>query len=230
MKYKAIIFDLFGTLVDNRFIPSYRQMLAEMAQAVSSPPDEYIRLWDETFDMRATGVLKSIEMNVMHICDRLHLKPPDEGVATATKIRLEFSRHALSPRDDVIDTLTQLRASGHSIGLISNCAPDTPLLWPETHLASLVDVPVFSCLEGCTKPDPRIYLTTCSRLGVSPQSCLYIGDGGSFELSAASRLGMHSVLIQVENCNATEDPFRREAQTWEGVRVSAIKDILDLVY
>jgi putative hydrolase of the HAD superfamily len=35
------------------------------------------------------------------------------------------------------------------------------------------------------KPDPRIFQLACKRLGLQPEDCLYVGDGGSNEFTAA---------------------------------------------
>ena len=228
MKYESVIFDLYGTLVDNRHIPDYERILSEMAELVSAPSQDFVHLWSETFPMRTTGVLSTIEDNINYICELLKVPKNPRRVAAATQIRLEFSRGALTPRSDAIATLAQLREKGYKTGLISNCAPDVPLIWPETPLASLVDVAVFSCVEGLKKPNVQIYLLACARLAVTPQRCLYVGDGGSYELDAASKVGMHAVLIRVPYADI-DDPYRQEARDWQGATIATLKDILALI-
>ena len=40
------------------------------------------------------------------------------------------------------------------------------------------------------KPDKRIFELCMKKLNVNAEECLYIGDGGSNELDAASKVGM----------------------------------------
>lgn len=62
-------------------------------------------------------------------------------------------------------------------------------------LAEMTDLLVYSHEEGTAKPDPRIYRTTCDRLGVRPEETVFLDD--TEECAAAARaLGMRAVLFQ----------------------------------
>lgn len=228
MEYAAVIFDLFGTLVDNFSLPEYEGVLTRMASVCSLPCKEFVHLWHTTFNERATGIFPSIDGNIQYICRRLKISPEHDRIKLAVRIRFEFTRRSLRPRDDAVETLTQLRAKGHKIGLISDCTAEVPALWQDTPFASVIDVAVFSCSVGVKKPDPRIYNLTCERLAVTPRQCLYVGDGSSNELTGASRVGMHSVLIRVPH-EAGYGAHRIDGEDWHGVAVSALKDVLALV-
>ena len=140
-------------------------------------------------------------------------------------MRFEYSRLALIPRPGTIDALKRLRELGKKIGLISDCGGDIPVLWPETPFAELIDEAVLSCTVGLRKPDPRIYELACDRLGVSPDRCLYVGDGGSNELTGADAAGMHAVLIRASYDDEADE--RREA--WAGLRISSLSEVLAII-
>ena len=108
--------------------------------------------------------------------------PSTDQVAAASDIRVAFTKPVMTPTCETLRTLVQLRAYGYPIGLITDCTAEVPALWPVMPLAPLIDHTVFSCREGITKPDPRIYLLACQKLGVSPEECVYVGDGSSQEL------------------------------------------------
>lgn len=44
------------------------------------------------------------------------------------------------------------------------------------------------------KPDPRIYLMMCEKLGVEPSECIYLDDLG-INCKPASQLGMHAIKV-----------------------------------
>ena len=77
------------------------------------------------------------------------------------------------------------------------------------------------------KPDPRIYQLTAERLEVRPEECLFVGDGGSQELSGALSVGMHPVLIR-HDANSTE-PHLMNREQWEGPVISSLAAILTVL-
>jgi putative hydrolase of the HAD superfamily len=61
-------------------------------------------------------------------------------------------------------------------------------------LSDRFDVFVESSVEGLRKPDPRIYILTCERLGVTPSEAVFLDDIGS-NLKAARALGMTTIKV-----------------------------------
>lgn len=224
MKYKAVIFDLFGTLVDDLAGPGYEDILGQMASVLCVSASDFRRLWSDTYYERNTGSFDSIQDNIAYICHQLETQAEQDDTRRAAHIRHDFKRGVmLAPREDVLEVLSRLKSQGLKIGLVSNCTPDAPAIWPDTPLARLFDVTVFSSLAGILKPDPRIYLLVTERLGVQPEDCLYVGDGGSQELTGADKVDMTPVLIRVTGENSVV------REKWDGPIVSSMTEILALV-
>jgi len=228
VKYSTVIFDLFGTLVDNFSYQDHELVLTEMAEVLDAPSEPFVKHWVDSFNERATGIFPNPEANIEYVLGRIGIGLEPARIEQAARIRLSFSRQAMVPRHDAVPTLVQLRKTGFKIGLISDCSTEVPHLWEDSPFAALIDVPVFSCSVGLKKPDPRIYILACERLGVKPSECLYIGDGSSQELSGAHQVGMHPVLIRIEG-EEDSDPYRIDAEEWEGVRVSSLAQIISMV-
>jgi len=220
MKYEVVIFDLFGTLVDS-YVQGWERARAEIAAALSAPPQDFTRLWVETYDKRATGGFATIEDNLEHICLALGLQVKADQIAAAVQIR-RVTRRALTPRPDAVETLTQLKGRGYKIGIISNCSVEVPSLWPDTPFAPLIDAPIFSCAVGFAKPDSRIYQLACEWLKTSPQNCLYVDDVSRY-LTGASQVGMDTVLIRVPYEDVSG------ADEWRGPVISALNEVLTLL-
>lgn len=225
MKDKAVVFDLFGTLVDMLLLPEYESTLLAMAGVLGASPKDFARLWFETANERQTGVFPNVRTNVEHICRALGVPPADDRTSEAVKVRWRYTRRSLTPRPDAVETLTQLKQRGYSVGLISDCSPEVPLLWQETPFVPLIDAAIFSCVVGLKKPDSRIYRLACQKLEVIPENCLYVGDGASRELTGASQVGMRPVLIRVP-CEDSHDPFRPDAEEWQGTTISSLKEVM----
>jgi putative hydrolase of the HAD superfamily len=226
-KYKAVIFDLFGTLVENFSRGDYEKTLTEMATVLGAPPDEFIRLWADTFDLRATGVFHSAEACVVHICQELRVPVTDAQVKQTGRIRLDYTSRNIRPRPGSVEVLTCLKSNGYETALISDCTAETPLVWQKTPFAPLFNVTVFSCRVGVKKPDPRIYHLATDQLGVKPADCLYIGDGSSKELTGALQVGMHPVLIC--DPNGSVDAHFIDREDWDGTIITSLQEVINLV-
>jgi putative hydrolase of the HAD superfamily len=228
MKYKAVIFDLFGTLVDNFSSSEYQQVLTEMSAVLGAPALAFSQLWRGSFSIRMNGTHKTHEESILYICSELSVKITESQLAQAAALRLDYTVRALKPRSDSLPTINRLKEMGYKVGLISDCSPETPAAWPRTPFNGIFDVTIFSCEAGMKKPDPRIYHLCCERLGVKPSECLYVGDGSSTELTGALGAGMHPAMICDPAENADTHYIDRE-KDWTGPKISYLYEVLDLL-
>ncbi len=227
-KYKAVIFDLFGTLVDNFVRYEYEKVMAEMAAILNAPFDEFHRIWLDSFPERVTGVHATQKESIEYICRELDVRVTEAQVEHAFRVRLEYTKHSMVPRPDALETLSRLKVEDYRLGLISDCSGEIPIVWDSTPFAGYFEVTVFSCVAGIKKPDPRIYHLATDPLGVKPQDCLYVGDGSSKELSGALKVGMHPVLIRDPDESPDAHYIDRE-DDWPGARISRLQEVLTLL-
>jgi putative hydrolase of the HAD superfamily len=226
VKFHAVIFDLFGTLVDG-FVSSVGQIHAELPAALQVPPEQFVQVWRQTSEMRTNGTFQTVEASIKYVCDNIGVQVTAEQMTKAVEIRLRHIRQALTPRWDAVATVAQLKNEGYKLGLLSNCSIEIPILWPETAFAALIDSAIFSSRERLKKPDPRIYHLACERLGVKPEDCLYIADGENHELAAAAKVGLHAVLIR-NSSRDNDSELLREAREWQGDSIDSLTNVLQL--
>ena len=229
MKYRAIIFDLYGTLVDDLRYPDrqevkYLRWSSEAACILGVRSEDFVQAWSDTVLRQSVGEIGTSREAYAFICDKFDVDVSDGQLGGAVAAGLKYVNRALTPRAGVVEALAKLRDDGVKIGLISNCLADTSMLWPETPLAPLFDVAVLSYEVGLMKPDPGIYTLACNRLGVEPNDCLFIGDGGSGELTGATNVGMDAVLIR-----APDDTENGDREDWRGARISSVAEVLGLL-
>lgn len=228
MKYKAVIFDLFGTLVDNFTDSEYSRVLGDMAMALNASKDDFSKLWKESFYLRTNGTHQTHFESIRYICDQLGVTVTEEQVQQASDIRLGYSRKVLVPRAATLPTINELKKRGYKVGLITDCSPETPEVWPKTAFKDVFDVETFSCVVCLKKPDPKIYRLTCELLGVKPEDCMYVGDGSSNELTGATEVGMHPVLISDPGDNE-DTHFVDKEVNWNGPVISSLDEVLGMV-
>ena len=230
MKYRAVIFDLFGTLVSKFPIDESIDILRHMAAVLGAPAEELVRLWFKTFDERHGGKFQDLEDDIRYVGGLLGINPEPAQVTEAARINLDYVAASIVPRPEAVGVLTWLRGHGYRLGLISNWSDEVPSVWDDLPLSGYFDVSLFSCRTGMLKPDPRIYLMAAEELGVKPEQCLYVGDGDSEELEGAARVGMHPVLIDSHKPEGTgEYPVNEELERWNGSVISSLTEIKGLL-
>jgi len=219
-KYKIVIFDLFGTLVYSFPRQEYETVLAEMSSLLSVPNYEFLRLWSGTSKQRFTGIFPDIEANLKHICQELKVQVTDALIEEAARIRFNFAVRSMKLKPGSIEVVSSLKSDGFRLALISNSAPEAPVIWKDLPFARLFDVAVFSCQVGLQKPDPRIFRLALEQLAVKPEQCLYVGDRADTDLFGAASIGLHPVLIRVPDADVAN---------WNGLVINSLEDLLELV-
>ncbi len=217
---KAVLFDLFGTLVDNMTNAQVEQFRHDVADSLKVEREEFKHGWSATFPQRAAGNWSTAEM-IAAAADLCSAKYSSAGLERAVAIRREFMRRWLTPQPDAFSTLRELKQRGFRIGLLSNCSSEVPELWPSLEFAFVIEIPLFSCREWLRKPMPEFFLRALERLEVAPPECLYVADGDSGELASATALGMPAMMIR-----NGEDEFRIDSEEWDGPRIERLSELL----
>jgi putative hydrolase of the HAD superfamily len=226
VRAKAVVFDLFGTVVGDATSEDATRVYAEMGAALSADPDDLRRLWLETYPGRVAGGFATVEENVAFVCERLGLSAGRASIERAAAARAAFIERMMTPRPDAAATLEAVRETGRRVGLLSNCTPEVPPRWPATGIAHLFDATVFSSEVGLRKPDRRIFELASDRVGLPPGACVYVADGDHGELAAAEALGMRSVCVRYPGF----DPSVRLApEDWPGPTISSLREVLPLL-
>lgn len=201
---RAVVFDLFNTMVpggsrEERDLVSHR-----MAQTLRVDPQALADMIRDTFDERTRGQLGNLRQTVLWLANRLGSTPTEAAVSAAVELRLEMTRR-LHHRTWAVPALVQLGRAGTLRGLVSDCSAETPQIWSRSPLAPHFEALSFSCVTGHRKPEPEAYLAAVHQLGVDPQDCLYVGDGGSHELAGASALGFSAIRSShLRPCRVTQ--------------------------
>ena len=228
MPYKAVIFDLYGTLVGNFSRKGYDLVQKEMAKILNVPYPKFWQTMGETLKDRSLGGYRSVEENVVEVCCRLGVETDRTQIEKTVALNYEFTRNSIIPEPEVLEALDLLKQRDLYIGLITNCNANVPLLFSESLLAQYIDVPVFSCEERIKKPSRRIYEIACERLKVKPQECLYVGDGSGEELTGAADAGMLPILKRADLTDVY-DPHRPEVENWQGIVIDEISELCSIV-
>lgn len=225
---KAVLFDLFGTLVDNPTITQIDELHRVVSEALGVPKHEFRDGWRETYVERARGAHASMAESIEAAAKYCSVPFNSHGVPAAVQLRYDITKSWLVPRSDAVNTISSLRARNLKIGLLTNCSAEVPSIWPNLSVAPLFDTLLFSSVELLRKPMPDFFERALERMEVSPAECLFVADGDNGELAAAQALGIPAVMIRPSE--RLEDYRQNPEEDWNGIKIERLSELLKLEY
>lgn len=184
MKIEAVIFDWGGVLIDN----PVEDMITYSARVMAVDP----RVLRPSF-LRHKLLLQDGRISEEAFWERIS---GELGIAKPRRPSLmdEAFRASYREREDVFKLAAGLHRRGYKTALLSNTEAPSVAFFHEQQYG-MFDAAVFSCLEGVSKPDPRIYGKVIDRLDTRPGSILLIDDSPE-NVRGAERAGMRGLLFQ----------------------------------
>lgn len=190
--HRAVLFDFFGTLTQAcRRGPGH----GRVAEILGCRLEELTAVLDTSFYPRSRGDHGDALSTLRWIAAELGLRPNAATLQAAHQARVAALRSDTQLRPLAYPVLLRLRRNGFKLAVVSDCGWELPEIMPSLPIARLLHTAIYSVHIGSCKPDPTMYLAACAALRVEPRQCLYIGDGGSRELTGASALGMSAIRL-----------------------------------
>ncbi|MHA1371002.1 MAG: HAD family hydrolase [Promethearchaeota archaeon] len=210
--YRALIFDLYGTLVEIYKRSEYMENLHEIVDILGLDFESFKSAWHNVWLKYPYGDYPSLEGRFEEAfkCyfDGDDYFIPSKKIKKAVKVRLNYiTNQHLKVKSGVLEALKWSIDQGYKLGMISNCSIETAITWDKNPISKFIPDPSFSCLVKIKKPEAEIYLNELNKLHVDPERCIYFGDGDDNELTTARELGVTTVLVRYK---VDDDVFRRE--------------------
>lgn len=186
MKFKAIFFDLDGTLLDTA--PDFFACLNAMLQENNKPPMQYDLFKQNVYGNSDTMVAYAFDMKKSH--------PDFEKIRLAfiEKYKKNCTKHTdYFPGMNLI--LDQCDEKKIPWGIITNKPTDLTLL-----VLNHFDLPKRAAIIICgdtlqyNKPNPAQLLYACEKVNIKPNQAVYIGDLKT-DVIAAKTAFMQSVIM-----------------------------------
>lgn len=182
-KYKAIIFDCFGVLVEDSLHSFYATYLENEPEKIEhlKQVDKQASSGEITYEQFVAEATKATTIPFEQAQTFLDNNPPNEPL-------LDYIATDLKPN--------------YKIGFLSNASDDwlDELFTPEQQ--DLFDDVILSFQHGIAKPDTRVFELAASRLGVQTNECIFIDDVADYG-EGAKTVGMafiqYKSLEQVKN-------------------------------
>jgi FMN phosphatase YigB (HAD superfamily) len=210
---KAVLFDYGGTLVRPKepwvaVKPKVLHLVYDLMRqnGMELSYDQYMKINDSVFEKYS----KAEESEGTDVADIVKYEElvgrlfPGRSAAWRTRLANQCNNTFWDAtvsnfviRENAHATLAELRSMDLLLAVVSNHH------YPESltkHLDELRLTPYFSHVfasaqVGFRKPDPRIIRTCLSSLRVDGEQAVFVGDSREFDVEAAKRSGLRSILI-----------------------------------
>nr|WP_296772701.1 haloacid dehalogenase type II [Rhodococcus sp. (in: high G+C Gram-positive bacteria)] len=194
MSPRAILFDVFGTVVDWRSsIAAECSPLLPPAVDAYAFADSWRNLYQPAMQQVRSGAREFTRLDVLHLESLRTVLAEFEVVLSESAIAdLNLAWHRLDPWPDSVEGIARLKTkfivaplSNGNISLLLDMAKNAGIPWD----AILGAEPV-----RAYKPTPEAYLRTADILGLLPQECMLAAAHNS-DLAAARECGFQTAFV-----------------------------------
>ena len=166
MRHKAVIFDLFGTLVNSFTRREYDQVNAQMAAGGQSSLSRILAAHGRNLPGRLPGTLQFLRGSCFRclLSRRRSTRIKAQMYRQAATFHYEFIANVIVPEPEVLEALDRLKKRGYRLGLISDCGPSVPVLFPTISSGPLHRRPCFFLRRADQEAFTRYLSTNLSAL------------------------------------------------------------------
>lgn len=195
---QALVFDVFGTVVDWRSSIIREGQLLTAAKGYDVDWAVFADRWRSGYgpamNKVRTGELPWTKIDVLHrmILDELVVEFGLTGMSEAELDHFNRAWHRLSPWPDTVAGLNRLKTkyviatlSNGNVSLLTNMAKNAGLPW---------DAVLSAELSGHYKPDPEAYLKAADLLGLQPEQVMLVAAHPG-DLRAAANTGLRTAYV-----------------------------------
>src|SRR5437867_4184935 len=210
MKRRAVLFDATGTLIELRepvgetyartarrygtSISAWRLGDAFARVSRAAPAIDYAGLAPADAGAREREAWREIVRQTFLAADSA-IRPADFDGCFEELFAHFATGSAWTARADAGETLAALRAADIATAVVSNFDRRLPGLLSDLELAPLLDLVWLPSDAGVAKPDPAIFTSALSALGVTAEHALFVGNDAQRDLAAARAAGLRPVDV-----------------------------------
>jgi len=195
---QALVFDVFGTVVDWRGSVIHEASTLGLAKGIERPwaqfADDWRALYQPAMSWVRDGELPWTTLDALHRMNLEQLLEP-YGLADLSEIELEQLNYAWRRLDPWPDTVAGLQRLRERFLLATLSNGNVALM---VHLARWAGLPWDAILGAefsqSYKPQPQTYLRTAEALGLTPEQCLMVSAHNN-DLHAARRCGLRTAFV-----------------------------------
>jgi putative hydrolase of the HAD superfamily len=196
-RVQAILFDLGGTLDGegmhwlDRFYSLYEESGLSIARERIKEAFYYAdQICCTDTEINSLGLRSLMNIHVSIQAEVLGLKEMSFRQELAEKFCSDIEAHFRRN----LPILQRLRST-YRLGVITNYYGNAEVVLEEAGFRSILDVILDSVQVGLSKPDQALFIMALSRLGISAERTVFVGDSYERDMVPAHLLGMKTIWI-----------------------------------
>ena len=185
MKYKAVLFDMDGTVLDT---------LGDLAAAVNHTLREF-----SMPERSIAEVAAALGNGAAYLI--AHTVPAGTPKELTDKVLAAYARYydahcdiLTGPYDGIVPLMQKLRERGVKLAVISNKQDTAVKPLAEKYFPGLLEIAVGESAEVRRKPNPDAVLAALCHIGVEREDAIYVGDT-EVDLQTARNAGMECASV-----------------------------------
>lgn len=185
MKYKAVLFDMDGTVLDT---------LGDLAAAVNHTLREF-SMPERSIAEVAAALSNGAAYLIAHTVPAGTPKELTDKVLAAYAPYYDAHCDILTgPYDGIVPLMQKLRGKGVKLAVISNKQDTAVKPLAEKYFPGLLEIAVGESAEVRRKPNPDAVLAALRHIGVEREDAIYVGDT-EVDLQTARNAGMECASV-----------------------------------
>lgn len=191
---KAILFDFWGTLVENGIFPSPVKQARYILRLRMPFKDFIIRFEKAVMTKPYTDLNEAFTA----VCNEFEIEPQPFIIE---KLVGMWNKNELlgKPFLETIEVLEYLKEKKIKIGLISNTTQTITRIIEKYDLNKYFDAVMFSYEEGLLKTDPEMFKKLLKKLKVKADDVIMVGDSLPTDVIGSRNAGIRSILLDRMN-------------------------------
>jgi len=190
MKWRAVIFDLGGVVLDSPL-----HAIARFERDAGIPEGFVNRVGATTAPHGAWSRLERGELGMEAFFGAFEADCRAAGRDIDARRMMERIGESSGPRPAMLEAISRIRARGlRTAALTNNWVREGGEEGAGAQLRPHFDAFAESSAAGVRKPDPRIYELVCRELDVAPPAAVFLDDIGG-NLKTARSLGMATIKV-----------------------------------
>jgi putative hydrolase of the HAD superfamily len=242
-KIKGVFFDLYGTLLvyddydksDNVWINTFYDLVGKTNNlSIDSVRQICQEILDSNIEKESANGLTTYETKIKKGFEKFGINFTKDELKNLADNTVGTWQVHIRLADDAIKVLNEFKKN-KKVVLITNFdhSPHIKKVIAQTGLDAIFDLVVISDEAGCKKPDLEIFRLALSKMNLSPDEVVYVGDNVYDDIEGAFSAGIKPILISRNNKshsnNNTESINSNKKSLPEFQKISSLSELIPLL-
>ena len=211
MRVRAVLFDLGGTLVDEKDFDGWVEIARRFYLDLDPDKVRHAFLEVETSeDALAPSVAREDRLIDFwqKTLSRAAGKEVDRATTTKFMAAVREEERPVRLYSDARRCLDILRSEHRALGVVSNSTSEATVrrMLDRVGILDYFSRIVSSGTEGVEKPAPEIFRRAVTRMAVAPEEAVFVGNLAQTDAKGADAAGLHGLWLNREGFGYGDDP------------------------